>query len=80
MINYKFKHKLRRNFIFKWGDFLWFRKMLDDGIPIMFPNAWPIVDKSIFNLNQHWFARNLIFDSKIIENKLILTFKIKHRY
>lgn len=44
-------------------------------IPIMFPNAWPIVDKSIFNLNQHWFARNSIFDSKIIENKLILTLK-----
>lgn len=44
-------------------------------IPIMFPNSWPIFDKNIFNLNQHWFARNSIFDSEIIENKLILTLK-----
>lgn len=42
-------------------------------IPIMFPNAWPIFDKNIFNLNQHWFARNSVFESKIFENKLVLT-------
>lgn len=46
-------------------------------IPILFPNAWIIPDKQIdywFDLKQHWFARNIPWEYKILsENKFIMS-------
>lgn len=33
-------------------------KNVRGGIPVMFPNAWPLRENSLYNLSQHWFARN----------------------
>lgn len=42
-------------------------------IPVMFPNAWPLNDNSLYKLSQHWFARNMKWNYELIwENKFTM--------
>lgn len=38
-------------------------------IPIMFPNAWPLRENNIYNLKQHWFVRNKVWEYENISNE-----------
>lgn len=42
-------------------------------IPIMFPNAGPLRENSLYNLNQHWFARNKAWDYEISDREVKMT-------
>lgn len=45
-------------------------------IPVMFPNAGPIRENSIYKLKQHWFARNKSWQyEKISDNKFKMSLK-----
>lgn len=70
-----------------WKDFLYLNKEtffdLEKNvrwwIPIMFPQAWPILENKknnkIKNIKQHWFARNSVFEYEINQNNFKMFLK-----
>jgi len=63
-----------------WKDLLFFNKETFEDktknvrwwIPVMFPNSWPLKDNNLYNLSQHWFARNSIWDYNIDNNSFTM--------
>lgn len=64
-----------------WKDILYFNeetflnpeKNVRGWIPLMFPNAWPLNENKIYDLKQHWFARNANFEYFLWENFIEMT-------